>query len=114
MSKIIKFEEIETWDKAFEKAFNKDSYKDYEVVDVIEIEEIEELKQFVDNDIVWAIDSVFDVVDLGYYPTYCAFTEDRVITIYYDKECPEDEIEEDKYDRELFLETLIEELKENN
>ena len=114
MNKIIKFEEYPTLEREFEKLNNKETYKDYEVVDVVEIEEIEELKQYEDNDIAWAIDSIFDVMDLEYYPTYCAFTEDRVITIYYDKECPEDEKEEDKYDRELFIETLIKELKENN
>lgn len=109
MGDIIKFEDIPTWDKEFDKMNSKDNYKDYEVVDVVDIEE---LKNYEDADIVWAIDSIFDSVDLGYYPTYCAFTEDGIITIYYDKDCTEDE-KEDKYDRDDFIERLLEELKEN-
>lgn len=110
MGDIIKFEDIPTWEKEFDKMNDKETYKDYEVVDVVDIEE---LKNYEDDDIVWAIDSIFDSIDLGYYPTYCAFAEDRVITIYYDKDCPEDEKEEDKYDRDEFIERLLEELGEN-
>lgn len=109
MGDIINFEDIPTWDKEFDKMNDKETYKDYEVVDVVDIEE---LKDYEDADIIWAIDSIFVGVDLGYYPTYCAFTEDNVITIYYDKDCPEDE-KEDKYDRDEFIERLLEELKEN-
>jgi hypothetical protein len=108
MGDIINFEDIPTWDKEFDRINNKDTYKDYEVVDVVDIEE---LKVYEDHDIVLAIDSVFDEINLGYYPTYCAYTKDGITTIYYDKECPEDEKEEDKYDREEFIESLLEELK---
>jgi hypothetical protein len=109
MGDIINFEDIPTWDKEFAKLNDKNSIKDCEIVDVIDIKELR--KHYEKFDIFHALDTVFEEVNLGYIPTYGAFIDDETITIFYDKECPEDEKEEDKYDREEFMESLLETLK---
>ena len=98
----------------------KKYYKDFEVVDAIDLmeeandEEKALLEKMDDVDISNSIEIVLgDFTGLGMEPTYCTSTIDKVVTIYFDKDCQEDEKDEDTYDREQFIETLFEQLEED-
>ena len=97
MGKIIQFDDF----------YNRNIYENYEVVDKINIDDYEKISKHSDLDFVQAIGNVVNEWDdLAYYPTYCFLVQNRTITVYYDEECPENEKEPNKYDRNMFIQAL--------
>jgi hypothetical protein len=97
----------------------KKYFKDFEVVDIINlVEETNEegkilLEKVDDLEINDTIETVMDFsLGLGMTPTYCVSVIDKVVTIYFDKDCPEEKKEKDTYDREEFIEMFFEKLRE--